>query len=248
MNRKALKTQAKQLLKTHYWKILIPIVFTAIVSLNFVSLETEVNGYGNVNGIYLSLFSFTIPIDLSNIWYVVIILVILALLFGIFFSDVINYGLDNKLKHFALGDGEQYDLFSGFHTNYFKIVKLNFFVGLEILLWMCLFIVPGIIKAYQYQFVNEILDDNPEWSIREIKNESKRLTQGHKWELFVLNLSFFGWVFLFNLLNNFTFGIASYFLKPYTSMTNVYAYLWLKEIDQTIQPEFIHNENTFNFY
>lgn len=103
---------------------------------------------------------------------------------------------------------------------------------------------PGIIKALEYTYIKEILEEHPDWSCKEVLKESKRLTYGHKWEIFVLNLSFFLWVLAFGFLDNFTFGLASYFLSPYTSMTDVMCYLWLKEIDQTeyVQAELMQNE------
>ena len=38
--------------------------------------------------------------------------------------------------------------------------------------------------------------DHPEMSVLKCISESKRMMKGHKWELFVLDLSFIGWSFL----------------------------------------------------
>ena len=249
MNRKHLKNNAKEILRRDYWKILLPIVLVSILCLEFISFEVEYNGYGNVKNSYISLFNFQIPIDLSPFLLAIVIIAFVAgIIYSILFSDVLKYGLVNKLKHIALDDGDEYDLFEGFRSHYKEIVLLQLMAGIRILLFMFLFIVPGIIKAYEYRYICEIYDDHPDWHWKEVLNESKRLTQGHKWELFVLDLSFFLWTFLFSLLDAFSFGLASYLLDPYTRMTDVQAYLWLKEIDENQEPEMLHNENMFISY
>lgn len=58
---------------------------------------------------------------------------------------------------------------------------------------------------------NYILADHPEMTAREALNESKRITTGHKGELFVLYLSFLGW----QILAPFTLGILYIWLLPY---------------------------------
>ena len=55
--------------------------------------------------------------------------------------------------------------------------------------------------------------------------KSKLLTKGHKWELFVLDLSFFGWFLLIYL----TFGIILFWVTPYYTMTKYYAFKALLE-------------------
>lgn len=50
--------------------------------------------------------------------------------------------------------------------------------------------------------------------------ESRQLMNGHKWEYFVLQLSFIGWAILANL----TFGIGYLWLVPYIETTNAAFY------------------------
>ena len=47
---------------------------------------------------------------------------------------------------------------------YFNIVKTMFLLNLKILLWSFLFIIPGIIKSYEYYMVPYILSENPKIS------------------------------------------------------------------------------------
>jgi len=115
------------------------------------------------------------------------------------------------------------DTFKGF-DNIWGAVKVNFFVGLFTFLWSLLLVVPGIIKSISYSFAFYILAENKDkdalWCIK----ESQRITQGHKWELFVLGLSFIGWIFLGSL----TLGIAFIWIIPYMSATYTNAYNLIK--------------------
>ncbi|MBQ3011222.1 MAG: DUF975 family protein [Peptococcaceae bacterium] len=62
-------------------------------------------------------------------------------------------------------------------------------------LWSMLLIVPGIIASYRYRQGLYILLDHPEMSVSECIRASKHMMQGKKMELFLLDLSFFGWTF-----------------------------------------------------
>jgi hypothetical protein len=69
-----------------------------------------------------------------------------------------------------------------------------------------------------------ILAENKEKSAMDCIEESIDMTDGHKWDLFVLNLSFIGWI----LLEIITLGLASIWVAPYMNATRVNAYLSLK--------------------
>ena len=60
-------------------------------------------------------------------------------------------------------------------------------------LWSLLLIVPGIIALYSYRQGLYILLDHPEMSVMECLRASKHMMKGHKWEAFLLDLSFLGW-------------------------------------------------------
>ena len=94
-------------------------------------------------------------------------------------------------------------------------------------LWSLLFVIPGIIKGYEYRMIPYILAENPGIDYREAFAASKQMMDGNKWKAFVLDLSFFGW----NFLSIFTCGIlAIFYVMPYIYMTNAELYVALKEI------------------
>lgn len=92
---------------------------------------------------------------------------------------------------------------------------LSILIGVFTFLWTLLLYIPGIIKAYSYSMAYYVLAENPNMTAREALNISKQITNGHKWELFVLSLSFIGWI----LLSMVTFGIALIYVIPYMNAT-----------------------------
>ena len=134
-----------------------------------------------------------------------------------------------KRKDISVGD-----VFKGFNITG-KAVWLYIITNFFVFLWSLLLIIPGIIKTFSYSMASFILADNPELTAREALEESKRIMEGHKFDLFVLQLSFFWWY----LLGAITFGIAYVYVVPYfeATMTNFY-----NEIkDKKIEAEVIDN-------
>lgn len=123
------------------------------------------------------------------------------------------------------------DAFNGF--KYFWIsFKTTFLVGLFTCLWSLLFVIPGIIKALSYSQAMYIVAENPEIDALEAINRSKRIMDGHKMELFVLELSFLGWA----LLGTLTLGILYIWLVPYMNATMANFYNRIKPVEVEAAP------------
>ena len=95
---------------------------------------------------------------------------------------------------------------------------------LFLILWSLLFVIPGFIKIYSYSMTNYIIEDlvsqGREIEPTEAITKSRMLMDGHKLELFFLDLSFLGWALLVPL----TFGIGSLWLTPYQLTTRASFY------------------------
>lgn len=132
----------------------------------------------------------------------------------------------------AQHDGGEYkipDLFSEFHRFGTGLAQL-LLRFLYIFLWTLLFCIPGIIAAYRYAMTPFILVENPEMSASEAIKRSKELMHGHKWELFCMRLSFFGW----HLLAALTLNVGNLALNPYLNAAEAAFYRKL-----TAQPEVV---------
>lgn len=69
-----------------------------------------------------------------------------------------------------------------------------------------------------------LLAENPNMSHKRAFKLSKAMTKGHKWDLFVLDLSFIGWY----ILGFLCCCIGTFFLAPYVQATKAEAYTFLK--------------------
>ena len=118
-------------------------------------------------------------------------------------------------------------LINVYRNNLEKSFLVSFLVVLFVCLWTLLFIIPGIIMAYAYSMSIFIANDNPELSSMDAIKKSRELMNGHKWELFVLDLSFIGWILLACL----TGGIGFIFLQPY--MDTAHAEFYRELIGET---------------
>ena len=110
------------------------------------------------------------------------------------------------------------NLFDGFGI-FFRALWLAILQGLLVFLWSLLLVVPGIIAAYRYRQALYLLLDHPEKSAWQCLRESGALMRGHKWELFVLDLSFLGWMLLSAM-----FAPVTIWLDPYRAITNANYY------------------------
>lgn len=116
-------------------------------------------------------------------------------------------------------------LLQAFKHNYKTTILTMFLRSLYTFLWSLLFIIPGIVKAYEYRMIPYLLAEHPEMSHQDVFYESKRMMTGYKMDAFVLDLSFFGWVLL-SALTLKLLGI--FYVNPYIYATNAELYLALK--------------------
>lgn len=136
------------------------------------------------------------------------------------------------------------DLFQPFQ-NFVNTFFAGFLSAIFTFLWSLLFVIPGIVKALSYSQVYYIMCDHPEYTGREAIDASREMMRGHKGELFVLQLSFFGWF----LLSALTFGLLMFYVMPYYQSTLTEYYRYLKESRsesqdwQPQQPEEDFNQN-----
>ena len=108
--------------------------------------------------------------------------------------------------------------------NYGGIVLSMLLKDIQNFLWFLLLIIPGIIKAYAYRMVPYILADNPNIGAKKAIKLSCDMTRGHKFNIFVLDLSFILW-YILGLL---ALGVGVFFVFPYHHATEAELYKVLK--------------------
>lgn len=116
-------------------------------------------------------------------------------------------------REFKMKEGLNSVFSSTFNSNYIKKLGLVALIFILEIILTCLFIVPGVIFALKYIFARFVMAENPDMSVGQAMRISKKITDGHKGELFILKLSFVGWI----LLSVVTLGIANIFVIPYVN-------------------------------
>lgn len=223
-SRAELKEKAKKVLREIYWSALgISIV---------IALAGGGNGWGGrSSGSRSSRNSYHWNIDNGRFinWTVIsIALIVIAIIIA--FRVFIGYALEVGGRRYFVQSAQYRDNKGCFgfgfdQENYMGIVKTMLVTSILIFLWTLLLIIPGIIKAYAYRMVPYILADNPNIGVREAIALSSEMTRGHKFDMFVLDLSFIGWY----LLGALALGIGMIFVMPYENATNAELYLVLRK-------------------
>ena len=151
---------------------------------------------------------------------------IVGLLIKIFLANPIEIGGKTFFKSNVEATPAPLSLFSNGFRNYWHNFVTLFLRDLYIVLWSLLFVIPGIVKAYSYKMVPYILAENPDMPANEVITRSREMMNGNKWQAFLLDLSFIGWI----LLGIVTLGLGFVFwTAPYMNSTSAALYLKLKE-------------------
>lgn len=103
-------------------------------------------------------------------------------------------------------------------------------VAVATVLLMLLLSIPWINRSYAYRQTRWILGDNPRIGYRRALRLSRQMMKGHKFDTFILDLSFLGW-YILGLL---AFVIGIVFVAPYVLATQaeLYAVLRRNAVDQ----------------
>ena len=224
--RAELKERAKACLRKYYWAAFaVSLVFSLVSGIGSPVTQPADSGYqddyyeeyGFVEGLGDDLPAVVgkIPAVIENVPVgpgvvqtgrmiygvmagVMIVFLILALVLGIFVIPVIavghnRYYMESRLMGRSAGFGK---LLWGFSRHYLNIVLTMFLRDLIIVGGTFLCVLPGLYFAYCYYMVPYILAENPEMKPMEALRLSKQMMEGHKMNTWLLEMSFFGWMFL----------------------------------------------------
>ncbi|MFD0704280.1 DUF975 family protein [Alloscardovia venturai] len=212
MTRAQLKAQAKASLQGKYGKSIGLLLIIEVIGLAFGILATIVSPYTRTSeGLYTTSNGFGPFIRFIG--------GIVTALLGISFMLYSLHVIDRTDK----GVGEE--LVAPYNNDKaWSTIKNALLVWIFTFLWSLLLAIPGIVKSYSYSMSYYLTEDwgNQGYKLKstEAINESRRLMKGHKWELFVLDLSFLGWI----ILTPFTLGFLLLWLVPYMSATRAAFY------------------------
>lgn len=217
--RQEVKTKAKAAMSASYWKMFVasilltavtggtPYIIEAVFSPAPMPIDVD---YDTVTNVILSASVFAGVLELLWLFLVASPLEIGVTKYYIQVSEDSSIAMDR--------------CFDGFRYNWKNVVWINFLMVMKLFFWSLLFVIPGIIKAFEYSMIPYLLAENPNMTTKEAFETSKKMTDNEKWNLFVLDLSFIGWYFLGLLCC----GIGTIFIAPYVRATEVQVYFVLK--------------------
>lgn len=175
-------------------------------------------------GLYLITFLITIPFSIgSNVLQTkqYLLLSILVSLGSIVLSVVVSTTVSTYFLSLARQKKLGYSpSFAYGIKSFWPFFKLLFLIGLKIIAWSLLFVIPGIIASFRYSQAIFIKLDNPEISSSEAIRISSEMMKGYKWKYFCLGLSFIGWV----LLAPFTLFIGGLWICAYSTTARAVFY------------------------
>lgn len=223
--RERLKTNGKIAFKKNYWACVAVSVIMGIL----VGLSASNGGRvgGSVSGeTYYGGDGWGIPFVGTLLAATTALLALVLWALEIFVGNLLQVGgkkffIQNKTENPGVGT-----ILDGFKSgHYVNIVLTMFLRDLFTILWSILFIVPGIIKHYEYLMIPYILAENPGMDRKEAFQISKRMMDGQKMDTFILDLSFIGWAILAAI----TCGMVGiFYANPYKEATFAELYAFNK--------------------
>ncbi len=147
----------------------------------------------------------------------------------------LTYGVSKIFLKLVYGEGkiDIATMFDGFKDDFGGLVVLGLMQSIFVFLWSLLFFIPGIIKGLGYSQAYYIKAEHPEYDWKTCLSSSEAMMKGHKGELFVLSLSFIGWM----IVGSLACGIGTLWVAPYMqcTMANFYACLAAQNAQGTVQ-------------
>ena len=212
--RQEIKAIGKARFKSNYWNcVLALLLVTAVLgALSWFSGGEEVRQISNGDP---GRYNVTVRYDAVR-------------LISLLISGPLTIGLNSFFVKNARGADGELTVTAPFREafqNYPRKLGGSLWMALFIFLWSLLLLIPGLIKTISYSMTQYILADCPEVRAKDALKLSMRMMNGHKWEFFVLLLSFIGW----GLLTILTFGILEvFYVGPYRNSSFAVYYLEIK--------------------
>lgn len=113
------------------------------------------------------------------------------------------------------------DLIEPIHL-FWKYLVMTILVLVVVLVGLLLFIIPGIIAGIALSMAPYLVIDRNLGPVEAMK-ESLRITNGHKWNIFIFGI----FIFVFNILGALFFGIGLFVTIPVSALASVHIYRWI---------------------
>ena len=248
MKYKKLKQKSLNTLKSHYFLITITCLLSAFIGIEFIGSMAFLNKHSitinpgtkgvlaNLINMYTSktlfnfafrtIYSITSSHKITNI-IITILGFLISLLFYVLIKNVYKVISKRILLESRIYEKVPINRFTYLIKikRWFKTAYTMFIYNLYYFLW-CFTIVGIFIKRYEYFLVPYIVSENPNIPSKDVIKLSKNMMYNHKWECFLLELSFIG----YDILGTITLGITEIlFSNQYKSLTYIEYYAEIRK-------------------
>lgn len=221
MKIRALKKDALISLKKNYWtKVLVAFIVTfdinavlSVFSGEFIAPIIKLHEF-NFEAIKDYIIDHNTPDSLADA-----VISAAIILFEILVLSILKVG---GTRYFVKSQTEDVNFteiffsFKGENKTFLHIALVSVYKTIMVFLWGLLFIIPGIVKAYDYAAFHYVLALRPDLSAKETLRISKLMMRGNKIKFILLELSFIGW----DILEFVSFGVLKHlFITPYKLIT-----------------------------
>lgn len=225
--RQDLKARGKDVFQRNYWMtVLVTFIWSFIASggASFSTTYGKIKDQSSSHHLYLDerIMGMLIIVIVVGVIISIVTVALKVFLFNPLIVGCNRFYMENRIMPSRI-EALSYVFKTGCYWN---VVKTMFMMDLFVFLWTLLFVVPGIIKGYEYFMIPYILSENPAMDYKRAFEISKKTMKGQKGEAFILDLSFIGW----NFLGVCTCGILSVFwVSPYIKSTHAELYAVLRD-------------------
>lgn len=200
MNRQEIKEEAKAKIKGNIWNILWPLLVIGVLG---GVISTVFGGNQAYSG-----DSVNVTVNFGS--------TISGLIGGFLSAGYIKY----ILTFVRTGKFNTDEIINTIKEKWLHILVAEILVGLIVGLCTILFVIPGIIMGLAYTFVMYLIVDKDYAVGPDALKASREMMSGYKWDYFVFELSFIGWI----ILGAFTLGILYIWLIPYMQVASALYY------------------------
>lgn len=218
-----LKFKAREVLKKSYLQSILVSFILIIVNCGMMAMA-DMSGIVNktVENHEVLSSEFMILLDI----FIIIGVVILVITAKVFLANPMKAGHNSFYIKTAEGEIDLNHIGDGFQNRYMNCAKTMFLYDILRVLWSILFIVPGIMKHYEYFMVEYIIAENPYITSSRAFEISRKTMDGEKYKAFILTFPFMIWILLASFV---CYGIGLIFILPYYYSITTQFYIELRE-------------------
>ena len=194
--RSELKARAKASIKANYWQCLLVCIVIAVLAGNFISVEYNLDYQEFTLNLGSMTSYYNRPLLFLSL-FSASLLGILGIIYSIFIINPLNVGKARYFLENREGVAER------------ETARFAKFMP----------------RMFEYSQISYILAENPGLNSHRVFQMTREMTMGNKWDIFVLYLSFIGWM----ILSSFTCGIVGVAVMPYMEATYAELYITLRD-------------------